>query len=362
MCASNPPTDANGDWVIPFWGPWLDPNHPKKAAPGELRWCVADPDGNDFWVDGPEPYLFPGTHKPVKPKSRTFIPGRLQDNPYLINTEYAATLDALPEPLRSAMRDGNFMLSRKDADMQVIPSDWVRQAQARWKPEPPPNVPQSSITADVAQGGDDENVIGWRHDWWFSKQEIIPGKATPLGTDVTGPLIVKRQDASEIAIDVGGGYGGSVYKTLKENRIKATGYNGAKKTNQKAVGSKLKFANWRARDWWRLREALDPSQPGGSKIAIPPCNQLAADLTAPTYTVAARGIQIESKDQIKKRLGRSPDRGDQVVMCWATGPKGTGTDAMYNGDSDPSSKHGVMVSGNRGNKPKVNLGYKNRRQ
>jgi hypothetical protein len=31
--------------------------------------------------------------------------------------------------------------------------------------------------------------------------------------------------------------------------------------------------------------------------------------------VNARGIQVEEKDQIKKRLGRSPDRGDAVVLA-----------------------------------------------
>jgi hypothetical protein len=358
IAASNPPTSADGDWVIPYWGPWLDPTHPNKAEPGELRWVVSDPDGKDFWVDGPEPHQFPGTDTPVKPKSRTFIPGKLQDNPYLVRTDYAATLDSLPEPLRSAMRDGNFMLTRSDADFQVIPSEWVRQAQARWKPEPPDDVPQSCISADTAQGGADDNIIGWRHDWWFSKQIVVPGKETPLGTDITGPIITRRQHNSAVVIDVGGGYGGSTFKTLKDNGIKCKGYNGTKATKEKALGSKLKFANHRAKDWWRMREALDPSQMGGSKICLPPDAKLAADLTAPTYSVESRGILIENKKAIKKRLGRSPDKGDQVVMCWSAGDKGTAVGAMY---GSVSSKHGATPNAGHNSFPKVNLGYKNRR-
>ena len=42
-------------------------------------------------------------------------------------------------------------------------------------------------------------------------------------------------------------------------------------------------------------------------------------LTAPTFDVTPRGIQVESKDEIKARLGRSPDRGDSVVMAWSEG-------------------------------------------
>ena len=361
VAASNPPTSSSGDWVIPYWGPWLDPNFDgEKAEPGELRYVVSDPEGKDMWVDSPEPHHFPGQDNPVKPKSRTFIPGRLQDNPYLVRTDYASTLDALPEPLRSAMRDGNFMMTRSDAERQVIPSEWIRQAQARWKSEPPEDVPQSCIAADTAQGGADDNVIGWRHDWWFSEQIVIPGKDTPLGTDITGPIIVRRQHNSSVVIDVGGGYGGATFKTLKENGIKCKGYNGTKATKEVAKDNRLKFGNHRAKDWWRFREALDPAQIGGSKIALPPCNKLAADLAAPTFDVQSRGIMIEEKKAIKKRLGRSPDKGDQVVMCWSAGDKGTATGAMY---GSASSKHGAGSSGGRGGRlPTVNLGYKNRRR
>ncbi len=81
-------------------------------------------------VDSPEPYLFPGQDKPVIPKTRTFIPAALRDNPFLKDTGYAATLDALPEPLRSAVRDGNFMAARDDDQWQLIPTMWIREAQA----------------------------------------------------------------------------------------------------------------------------------------------------------------------------------------------------------------------------------------
>jgi hypothetical protein len=40
-----------------------------------------------------------------------------------------------------------------------------------------------------------------------------------------------------------------------------------------------------------------------------------ADLVAPQWKITASGIQIESKDDIKKRLARSPDCGDAVVLA-----------------------------------------------
>ncbi len=59
ICAGNPPTTAEGDWVIRFWAPWLDRAHPNPAIPGELRWFatiggrdVERPDGTEFIHDG----------------------------------------------------------------------------------------------------------------------------------------------------------------------------------------------------------------------------------------------------------------------------------------------------------------------
>src|SRR3546814_3250182 len=58
-----------------------------------------------------------------------------------------------------------------------------------------------------------------------------------------------------------------------------------------------------------------------SPIALPPDPMLVADLTAPTFTVPPRGIKVESKEDVCKRLGRSTDRGDAVVMAWSAGLK-----------------------------------------
>ncbi|AWB24533.1 hypothetical protein DA075_29830 [Methylobacterium currus] len=86
-------------------------------------------------------------------------------------------------------------------------------------------------------------------------------------------------------------------------------------------GQRIAFVNRRAEAWWRFREALDPDQNGGSPIALPPNPELRADLCAPTWTLTARGIQIESKDDLRKRLGRSPGKGGAVVMSWSEGER-----------------------------------------
>ena len=76
------------------------------------------------------------------------------------------------------------------------------------------------------------------------------------------------------------------------------------------------FFETRSQVIWQFREALDPNQDGGSPIALPNDQALMADLTAPTFEVGSRGIKVETKEEIVRRLGRSPDRGDAAVMAW----------------------------------------------
>ncbi len=68
-----------------------------------------------------------------------------------------------------------------------------------------------------------------------------------------------------------------------------------------------------------MREELDPSQEGGSAIALPPDPKLKADLCSYRWELRTNGIVIEDKEDQKERLGRSPDRGDAAVMCLSEG-------------------------------------------
>ena len=80
---------------------------------------------------------------------------------------------------------------------------------------------------------------------------------------------------------------------------------------------KLGFRNLRAEAIWKMRELLDPESE--ITVALPPDPQLRADLASYRWKLISGGIiQIEMKEDIKKRIGRSPDDGDAVVMALAT--------------------------------------------
>jgi hypothetical protein len=319
VLATNPPLSDEGQWLVAMFAPWLDPQHPNPAKPGELRWYVTDEAGDDLEVDGPGPHMVGG--REVRALSRTFIPAKLSDNPYLARTDYAAKLDALQEPLRSAVRDGNFMAVRSDDAWQVIPSEWIRLAQARWTPRPPPGQDMTCIALDPAGGGKDAGTIAHRYGTWFGPVLAEKGPQTADGRFMGARVLMERRNNCQVVVDVGGGYGSEAVTTLKDNEAPVLGFRGSDASTGKSIGSGLSFANMRAEVWWRFREALDPQSP--DPIALPPDQELAADLATPRLNARAmqvRGvIQVEDKEDIRKRLGRSPDKGDAVVTCWPYG-------------------------------------------
>jgi hypothetical protein len=108
---------------------------------------------------------------------------------------------------------------------------------------------------------------------------------------------------------------------LSDNGIVAVGFNGARGSIAKTRDGQLSFANKRAEAWWKFREALDPDQEFGSAISLPPDASIKSDLAAPRWELTPRGIKIEDKDEIRRRLGRSPDDGDAIVMCLSEGAR-----------------------------------------
>lgn len=364
VLASNPPTSSAGDWIIKMFAPWLDSRYPNPAKPGELRWCVSDEDGQDFWVSGPDAKIDSGQRNAdgsiryLIPMSRTFIPGKLADNPFYADTNYAAQLDALPEPLRSAIRDGNFMAARQDDPEQVIPTEWIRLAQSRWKKEPPYGVPMSSMGIDGARGND-EIVIARRHDGWFDELITVKGRdlATvgnePHGSDLAAHAVKYHRNSAVMVFDAGETTGAQAVGHLKEKGLEVYAHLGLDKSIRRTVDQKLRFYNKRAEVIWRFREALDPGQDGGSPIALPDDQMLVSDLTATHWELTPNGIKVTPKRDVVKLLGRSPDRGDAVCMAWSAGEQIS--NLMMNWR--PDQRSGTLAGKRR---PQVNLGPRRR--
>jgi hypothetical protein len=339
VVGSNPPTTADGLWVIKHWAPWLDPTHHNPAKPGELRWFTTGPDGADIEVSGRGPHLIGGEH--IFARSRTYIPARLSDNPDLKDTGYAAVLAGLPEELRRAYRDGDFGAGLKDVANQVIPTSWIEAAQARWKPQAP-RQQMTAMAVDVAQGGDDFTVLAKRYGGWYAELVRKPGSETKTGIEVAQMVVAERTGRIPVIIDAGGGWGSDAASRLGLQGIPVVSFLGQNPSMGASRNGAYKFFNKRAEAWWRMREELDPEQDFGSAVCLPPGAQIKADLAAPTWELhPTRGIKVEDKAEIKKRLGRSPDDGDAIVLCLSEGAKAAAKIAREDMRGERQTRAGV---------------------
>lgn len=334
----NPPTDAEGRWVITYFAPWLDTQYPVPAMPGELRY-FASLGGKDVEVPSSKPFVIVNDRPDydfnpkdfvnrrdliVTPQSRTFIPSRITDNPYLANTGYMTTLQALPEPLRSQMLYGDFQAGIEDDQWQVIPTAWVEAAQARWsKPYPLP--PMDSLGVDVARGGKDQTVVFRRHGMFYDEPIARDGRDTKDGPAVAGLVIGAARDLAPIHIDVIG-VGASPYDFLRHINQQVVGVNVAEGANATDKSGRLRFFNLRSQLWWQMREALDPVNNTG--IMLPPVRQLLLDLTAPKWKLSAGKVQVESREEVVKRIGRSPDYASALILAQMDTPRRSDVEAV----------------------------------
>lgn len=374
VLASNPPRTTDGYWILDWFGPWLDIAHPLyPTEPGVLRWAVyiarKGQPGRMIWVDGPGEYEVDG--ETYTARSYTFIPASLEDNPYRNTPEYRAQLQNLPEPLRSQLLKGDFTAGLTDDAWQVIPSAWVRAAQLRWierQGKPPEEIPMCALAVDPTGGGKDDMVISPRFDSFFAELIKVPAKEIPqnrLGTHAAGLVIKERRDNADVIVDFGGGYGGPIANHLSENNnIEVIAYKGAGATTKRTADRKYGFTNIRSAAYWKMRQDLDPDQPGGSKVCLPPDKRLMAGLCAPRYTITRDAVQVEPKSKneggvkgVVERLGWSPNEADAVVMANWAGPRWA-THASQWIDRQQSNK-GRGLSGMR---PQVVLGHQSARR
>lgn len=303
VACTNPGGEGN-DWVMERWAAWLDPGHRNPAQPGEIRYYKRADDGAEIETTADDPDGI----------SRTFIAARLSDNAYL-DENYRRVLAAMPEPYRSQLLSGDWQVGMVDDAYQVIPTAWIKAAMARWTADGGAE-PLTTLGVDVARGGDDQTVLAPRHGDWIGLLEKHPGRVTPDGQSVAA-LIAARLSSGRAHIDVIG-WGSSAYDISRMQGLSVAGINFSEGSKAHDKSGRLSFVNLRAEAYWTFREKLDPTN--DAPLALPNDPEMAADLRAPRWSMQTNGIKIESKDDIKKRIKRSPDCGDAVVLAVMPGP------------------------------------------
>ncbi|MGL5059067.1 MAG: LAGLIDADG family homing endonuclease [Microcoleus sp.] len=328
VATGNPPTTPEGQWVREYWGPWLDKTHELYPyPPGEVIWYITVSSKDEIVQvggDRPAPVerVVKGKTKVFYPHSRSFIPAKLKDNPYLDEAAYLSTLYGLPEALQKALIDGSFDIDWEDAEMQVIPSEWVELAMLRWENSCMlPGTPLSALGVDVARGGKDQTIIVPRRGYWFEELKAYPGASTPDGSYVAGQVAECWEEGCSINIDVVS-VGSSPYDILNHTYPNVIPISGGEKSIKSDKSGKLSYYNKRAELYWLFREALDPDS--GKNYCLPRSERLKAELCTPKWKLIPPiatephkngRIQITPKEEVKETLGRSPDEADSVVYA-----------------------------------------------
>lgn len=237
------------------------------------------------------------------PDDYAFIQSLYSDNKYR-EEGTAETLESLVnEAQKQRLKYGNWEYA-DDPDALVTFEDLIALKDVDKKPG------MNYVGADIARYGDDKTSFAKMNGNWLEKIVEHKGKDTVEVGDMLIEFIQKENiTPNNCGIDTVG-LGAGVFDNMKAKGQKAVEIiSGAKATAQY---ESYEFKNLRSQMWWQFREDVK-----NKRIRIDMSDEeLMTDLTAPRYAIKGeKMIQVEPKDDIKKRLGRSPDKGDAVVYA-----------------------------------------------
>jgi len=159
------------------------------------------------------------------------------------------------------------------------------------------------VSADIARFGDDEIVIDYLLGNRLVEQDVSNKQSL---METVGRIINKRKvfNARMLVVD-DAALGGGVTDRLREMDEKVLAVNGGER-----AGDDDKFANLKSEIWWYAREQFEKG-----KVSIINDPLLIRQLGIVKHSYRSNGkIIVEPKDEVKTRLGRSPDRADAFTL------------------------------------------------
>jgi phage terminase large subunit len=163
---------------------------------------------------------------------------------------------------------------------------------------------QKRLGVDVARFGQDRTVL-------FPRQGLMSFKPVEMRNARTQDIasriaLAKAKWGTELElVDGTGGFGAGVIDMLLQAGHSPLEIHFSGKADDS------RFLNKRAEMWFRMSEWV---KKGGSLPQVP---EMIQELTEPTYTFQNGKFQIEPKEQIKERLGFSPDMGDALALTFS---------------------------------------------
>lgn len=233
-----------------------------------------------------------------------------------LNLIEAATTPERKRALTQRYVDGSLSDAEQEEQLQMMLKDPSLTHQTHYG------------SADPARYGDDKTVISERYGPIVLPQ-IVNGKES---TTQTAGRLKMLKPCESIFIDEDGIGGGVIDIMIDDGFENIVGiHNGGKASPEDGMS----FVMMRDQLWWNLAELFKSGD-----IYIPPNSELISQLASIRYEITRRGVKIEEKAEMKKRLHVSPDRADSLMYLfaeWLSSPQqqeatsvGKTTDDLYN--------------------------------
>lgn len=157
---------------------------------------------------------------------------------------------------------------------------------------------------DPARFGDDPTALVRRQGRCVFTPVLKRGARTE---EIAGMVAVMNRETpfDAVFIDSTGGYGAGIEDALRLAGIRVIPVNFSSKAKDDG------YFNLRSEIWWDMTQWC---KTGGK---LPNSSELVRELCEPTYSFQGNKIRLEEKDQIKARLGWSPNIADAIATTFA---------------------------------------------
>jgi hypothetical protein len=213
-------------------------------------------------------------------------------------------------------------MAPKVATDVLIPYEWIEAANKRWKEFSAKPIGKSlRLGVDVAGMGRDSSTFCFRYGDYVEKLDHRQSGGVANHMEIAGITKHILQTANGQAFIDTIGEGAGVYSRLQEqgiSNIYSAKFSEAGTWNDKPLtdeSGQYEFANMRAYVYWAIRDWLNPAHKHNA--ALPYDADLAEELSQTKWEFMSNGkVKIESKEEIKKRLKRSPDKSDSLALTF----------------------------------------------
>lgn len=217
---------------------------------------------------------------------------------------------------------GNF--AEGEEAVGVIPRAWVQLARARWRAmmenEEARITAQNGIVGYGVDIGSSPNrtVLAARYATGIYSLETLPSTIDLMVLAERIAQITRTRNRWARVDSVGLGAG--VYDRLRHMGVRVESYDARDSAQGKRDKTgEIEFPAMRSWAFWYLRDLLNPAY--GFPIALPDDEEMENELVAHTWRQRDSGkYQVSDKDFIQKKLGRSPDKADAVVIAMLAEP------------------------------------------